>query len=56
MAELVRQGVNILLERGGEKPMQEVRLKAARAAGRFHSGSHDVAVRHDDYLGEDFAG
>ncbi len=56
LAELIRQGVDILLERGGEKSIQDLRLKAAKAAGSLRSGRHDIAVRHDDYLGEDFAG
>jgi len=33
----------------------EVRRRAIAAAGRFHSGTGDLAARHDDYLTEAFS-
>ncbi len=37
--------------RNGEKQVTaEMRERAARAAGRFHSGSSDISQEHDRYL------
>jgi predicted DNA-binding protein len=54
MAELIRQGVDALLDQGETRTMGELRRRAAQAAGRFRSGDHDVALRHDEYLGREF--
>jgi len=55
MAELVRQGVEILLAQGAEKSTEDLRRRAAAAAGKYRSGLHDVASRHDRYLGESYS-
>ncbi len=55
MAELVRQGVEMLLAQGSERSPLELRQRAKLAAGRHHSGLHDVATSHDKYLGKDFS-
>jgi hypothetical protein len=54
MAELIRQAIEMLLAKGVEKSEEELRRRAAEAAGRFHSGSETVATNHDDFLSEDF--
>jgi predicted DNA-binding protein len=54
MAELVRQGIEIILQQGSEKSPDELYRKAALAAGRYRSGRNDVASRHDEYLSEGF--
>jgi hypothetical protein len=54
MAELIRQAIEMLLARGGERSEGELRIRAAEAAGRFHSGLKTVAVDHDSFLSEDF--
>ncbi len=54
MAELVRRGVNALLEQDREPAREEVRRRAMLAAGALHGGPPDLAARHDDYLGEVF--
>jgi hypothetical protein len=50
MSSVVREAIEAELGRPG----QYNRERAMRAAGRFGSGLHDVAERHDDYLAEDF--
>jgi Arc/MetJ-type ribon-helix-helix transcriptional regulator len=56
MAELIRQAIEMLLDKGAEKSEVELRRRAIEAAGRFHSGKRNVARDHDGYLSEDFAG
>jgi hypothetical protein len=55
MAELIRQGVDLVLSQGGEVDPDERRRRAREAAGKFRSGSHDGPIRHDAYLPEGFA-
>ena len=52
MAELIRQSIDQLLEKAGELSSQDLRRKAAAAAGRFRSGQSDVSIRHDGYLAD----
>ncbi len=54
MAEMVRQGIEIVLRQAGEKSPEDLRRRAVQAAGRYRSGLHDVATRHDRYLGGDY--
>ncbi len=53
-AELIRQGLETLLASSVERSPEEPYKKAREAAGRHHSGLHDVSRRHDEYLAEDF--
>jgi 16S rRNA U516 pseudouridylate synthase RsuA-like enzyme len=52
MAALVRRSVDrmLLVERVPDE--DEVRRRAIAAAGRIHSGTGDLAARHDDYAAE----
>lgn len=52
MAELVRQGVDLVIRQGNRPSPEQRRARAAAAAGRFRSGKTDVARRHDDYLAD----
>jgi hypothetical protein len=52
MAELIRQAVDILLQRSGKVDREEQKRRAIAAAGRFHSALTDVSTRHDEYLSE----
>jgi Arc/MetJ-type ribon-helix-helix transcriptional regulator len=52
MAELIRQAVDILLQRSGKVDREEQKRRAIAAAGRFHSGLADVSTLHDEYLSE----
>jgi hypothetical protein len=55
MAELIRQGVDLVLSQGSERTPDEISLRALQAVGRFRSGAHDASVRHDAYLSEEYA-
>lgn len=55
MAELIRRGVNLVLESPGQVSHAERIRRAIAAAGRFRSGLRDLSVRHDEYLAEAFA-
>jgi hypothetical protein len=56
MAELVRQGIDLVLSNGDEISSDEMRRKARDAAGKLGSGSHDGSVRHDGYLSMEWYG
>ncbi|NOX62332.1 MAG: CopG family transcriptional regulator [Chloroflexi bacterium] len=55
VAELIRQGIDIILEQQMPLSMEERRQRALQAAGRFHSGVHDLSENHDRYLAEAYA-
>jgi hypothetical protein len=55
MAELIRQGVDLILSQSSERSPDEIYRRAAQAVGRFRSGTHDAAVRHDAYLSEEYS-
>ncbi len=55
MAELVRQGVDLILSHGAERTPDEIYRRALQAAGRVRSGTRDGSVRHDAYLAEEYA-
>jgi len=50
MSELIRQGVDLVLEGPGSRPERVQR--AINVAGRFRSGLRDVAANHDKYVAE----
>lgn len=52
VAELVRNGVDLLLDAAQHAPQTDRARRALAVAGRFRSGRHDVARRHDRYLAE----
>ena len=54
VAELIRQGIDASLEKEASPSRDELAARALNAAGRFGSSRHDVARRHDHYLGESF--
>jgi len=54
ISELVRQGVDAILERSGERGAEEIYKRAVQAAGRHRSGSKDVSIRHDEYLADSY--
>jgi hypothetical protein len=53
MAELIRQGVDTMLETGFAGDLEVVKKRALAAAGAL-KGPADLSARHDDYLGEAF--
>lgn len=52
IAELIRQGVNILLRSTEVVSPEEQRKRAINVAGRFHSGISDLSARHDAHFVE----
>ena len=56
MAELIRQGIEgVLGQETAPSRDDSVRCAVSQVVGRFRSSRHDIAQRHDDYLGEAFA-
>ena len=55
VAELIRQGIDSVLEQETSPQPEELRTRAIAVAGRFRSSLGDVARRHDDYLGKAFS-
>ena len=54
MAEVIRQAIDQLAARSGERSPREMRDKAAAVAGAFRSGRGDLSVRHDQYAADAF--
>ncbi|MBI2190824.1 MAG: ribbon-helix-helix protein, CopG family [Planctomycetes bacterium] len=52
MAELIRQSLDSFLNRGVITDTEERRRRAIAVAGKFRSGSRDLAVRHEAHLSE----
>ncbi|MGI6662766.1 MAG: ribbon-helix-helix domain-containing protein [Bacillota bacterium] len=52
MAELIRRGIDQILEQKAGSLQGERVRRAIQAAGRFRSGLHDVSTNHDKYLAE----
>ena len=43
-----------MLAARGKPTREELWERASKVAGKYRSGKHDIAQRHDDYLAEDF--
>jgi predicted DNA-binding protein len=52
VAELIRQGVDVLLRSTVNISPEEQRQRAIAVAGRFHSGQSDLSTNHDNNLAE----
>jgi len=52
MAELIRQGVDAIVQKERLFDHEEQRQRAIKATGRFRSGCRDLAAEHDRYLEE----
>ncbi|RME21826.1 MAG: CopG family transcriptional regulator [Deltaproteobacteria bacterium] len=55
LAELVRHGVDALLQQQGGLSREQRWERAAALVGRFSSGRNDLSSNHDELLAEDFA-
>ena len=55
VAELIRRGVDAILEAYGRPDRGEMLQRAAGAAGQFRSGENNVAKDHDRYLDRAFS-
>lgn len=54
MAELIRRGVDQILEPNEHKAKPERIRRAIEVAGRFRSGLSDIGTNHDKYVAEAF--
>jgi hypothetical protein len=52
VAELIRQGVDMILKSGASVDSGERRRRAAEIAGKFSSGRNDISQKHDEYLAD----
>jgi hypothetical protein len=52
IAELIRQGVDTVLQSNTGIDLDEKRRRAIAAVGRFRSGQRDISEKHDKYLAE----
>jgi hypothetical protein len=50
IAELIRQGVDMILKINNAIISDEQRSRAIAVAGRFHSGYSNLSTRHDEHL------
>ncbi len=55
MADLIRQGVDLFLERLSTVDDEERRRRALSIPGRFRCDLTDLSEQHDKYLDEDYA-
>ena len=55
VSELIRQGIDAIVSQDAAPSRDELVQRAIQAAGKFRSSRHDVARRHDRYLGEAFS-
>lgn len=52
VAEIIRRAVDQLEKRRSKRSDAEIRERAKKASGRFHSGLSDLSARHDDYFAD----
>ena len=55
VAELVRNGVDSILDAAEQDSRSDRERRALAALGRFRSGRSDVSREHDRYLAESYA-
>ena len=54
VSEVVRRGIRQVLGAAQTRSRDELARRALGAAGKFRSGKHDIARRHDEYLSEEY--
>ena len=54
MAELIRDGVDVILRARGTVDREAVKARSLAAMGRFRSGARDLGSKHDDHLADAF--
>lgn len=52
MAEAIRRGIDQFLQATPDADPKEQKMRAIRAAGKFHSGHRDTSANHDEALAE----
>ena len=53
--DVIRESVDAYAASRKPRSREERKAAAMSVAGRFRSGLHDLAERHDDYLAEDLS-
>jgi len=56
MAEIIRTGIETLVQAQGKPTKEELRRRTLLAIGIAHSGLGDLASNHDEYLAEAYEG
>lgn len=54
MADLVREGVGLLLDGRGHPARRERKARALACVGRYRSGLPDLGTAHDEHLEDAF--
>lgn len=54
MADIIRDGVDTLLQSRGVVDREAIKARSLAALGRFKSGARDLGARHDDHLADAF--
>jgi hypothetical protein len=54
VAELIRRAVDAMINSSPGADPEEKLKRAIEIAGKFRSGKHDIAKRHDKYLADGF--
>ena len=57
MATLIRQSVDMMIEKEAKPSREELKERALAMAGKYQDidGATDVSINHDKYLGEIYA-
>ncbi len=54
MADLIRDGVDVILRARGTVDREAVKARSLAAVGRFRSKSRDLGSKHDEHLANAF--
>ena len=54
VAELIRRAVDTMIKSSPVADPEEKLKRAIEIVGKFRSGKHDIAKRHDKYLADGF--
>jgi len=52
VAELIRRGVDAIIESSTAVDIEERRKRALEIVGQFSSGKHNISMKHDLYLAD----
>lgn len=54
MAEVIRESIDLYINKNLDDDLRDKRARALKAAGGFSSGQRNLSARHDDFLAEAF--
>jgi hypothetical protein len=52
VAELIRRAIDVMVKSSSVADPEEKLKRAIEIVGKFRSGKHDIAKRHDKYLAD----